>query len=404
VTGATGGAKADVTNSKGDITSTLSGAAAAVIDYAAGTNAAGSYGTVNLTASSLTGGLTSTITSNMASTTGASTINLGALSSSTVNSITLAGYVATTTVNGSSGKDTVINSAGGDTLGVTNANDTYAGNSGTDTLSYAGNTHDANSGTSGAGATTDGYAMNFTSNTITFDNTPVTSATNITTLAAGKVAQYDSTAVSSTSTTAGNIVAGGEMDTVSGFESVIGSGKNDYIALANTGMTVQGGAGDDKIVLNAGSDTVSFESTAAGNGADTITSFTVGSTNGDILDFDAFITGGVYNSLTAVAGTSTAAVALSNVSGKLATVSVADVTADGFTTEASFFAASKAFAAEGTTAYSMVFLVGETSGTDGVKAYYVTDGTGADDMAITLVGTLSGISLSGLVTGNLDVA
>lgn len=276
VTGAAAGAKADVTNTDGDITSTLSGAAAATIDFTAGTiNTTAKSGSVTLTASN-TGGITTTVTNNEMVGNGLSTITLSALNASTVNSVTLLGYSAVTNVTGSIGADTVVNSAGGDALATdsTNSNDTYSLGSGTDTLSYATSTHGADSGTSAAGKITDGYAMNFTSSTITFDFTPVTGATNITTLAAGKVAQYDSTAVSSTSTTAGNIVAGGETDTVSGIEVIIGSAQNDYIAVANTGMTVAGGLGADKIVLNSGEDDVVMTS---GLTIDTISSFTTGS-------------------------------------------------------------------------------------------------------------------------------
>lgn len=98
--------------------------------------------------------------------------------------------------------------------------------------------------------------MNFSSSSITFNNFAVASATNSTALAAGKVAQYDSTAVSSVSTTAGNVVAGGETDSVSGIETVIGSGLNDYIVAASTGMTITGGAGADKMIGGAGADII----------------------------------------------------------------------------------------------------------------------------------------------------
>lgn len=256
----------------GDITATLAGAAAANVNYTvSGTN----DGSVNLNASGLTGGLISTITNDEdTALTGTSTISLGALSASTVNSLTLAGYTGATTVTGSIGADTIVNSAGGAALNITNSNDSYNGSTGTDTISYDGSTHDAASGTNGAGATTDGYAMNFTSSTITFHEG--STYTNTTTLAAGVVAQYDSTATASTSATAGAIVAGGETDNVSGFEKVIGSAKADYIAVANTGMTVTGGDSADTIVLNAGVDTIAYAAAADLAAIDTVSNFTVG--------------------------------------------------------------------------------------------------------------------------------
>jgi hypothetical protein len=122
VTGLTGGAKADVINTKGDITSTLAGAAAAAIDYAAGTiNTLASSGAVTLMASN-TGGLVTSITNNELVGVGASVVTLGALSASTVNTVTLLGYSATTTVTGSSGADSLVNSSGGNSLATDSTN------------------------------------------------------------------------------------------------------------------------------------------------------------------------------------------------------------------------------------------------------------------------------------------
>jgi len=276
-----------VTNSRGDITASLAGAAAANVNYTAGTaNTAARSGTVNLDASALTGGLTSTIDSNeMEETTAAGqTISLGAKNSSTVNTITLTGFTSGTTVTGSAGKDTVVNSAGGDALSsnATNSNDTYNLGGGTDTLSYAGNTHDALSGTSDAGATTDGYAFNASGSTYTFFSTAASTTTNKTTIAANTVAQYDSTATASTTATAGSIVAGGETDTFSSVEVFVGSGKADYfIANSSGGMTFTGGAGDDTYVLSSGTDTITIA--FGGEGEDTINSFTAGA-SGDVID------------------------------------------------------------------------------------------------------------------------
>lgn len=161
VTGLTGGAKADVTNSKGDIASTLSGAAAATINYSAGTaNTGASSGSVTLLASN-TGGLVTTVTNNELVGEGASAVTLSASSHATVNLVTLLGYSATTNVTGSIGADSIINSNGGNLLtsDSTNSNDTYALGNGVDTLSYAGNTHGTASGTASAGATTNAMAM-----------------------------------------------------------------------------------------------------------------------------------------------------------------------------------------------------------------------------------------------------
>lgn len=210
-------------------------------------------------------------------------ISLGAKTSATANTITLAGYTSSTTVNGSKGADTIINSDGGDVLASsgTNSSDTYIGNAGSDTISYDGNTHDALSGTSDAGATTDGYAFNTSGAAHTFFTGATT--TNKTTIAANTVAQYDSTATASTTATAGSIVAGGEADSVTGFETFIGGANADYfIANSAGGQTFDGGAGDDTYLLGTGVDTV--EVAFNGEGEDLITNFTAGA-GGDVFTF-----------------------------------------------------------------------------------------------------------------------
>ena len=102
--------------------SEATGAAAAAIDYTAGTiNTLASSGAVTLTASN-TGGLVTSITNNELVGVGASVVTLGALSASTVNTVTLLGYSATTTVTGSSGADSLVNSSGGNSLATHSTN------------------------------------------------------------------------------------------------------------------------------------------------------------------------------------------------------------------------------------------------------------------------------------------
>jgi hypothetical protein len=192
-------------------------------------------------------------------------------------------------------------------------------------------------------------------------------------------------------------------------ENAIGSDGADYIVASAAGSVIEGGDGSDFIKAGAGKDTIVFASTAAGNDADTISGFTFGAA-GDVLNMDAFLgTSAAFYDVTTtgtaiaddgVSATGTGAIALAGLNTKVVLVTAADITA-ATVTETALFGAGKAFAAEGTTAYKIVLLVGETSGTDGVKAYYVTDGTGADDMAITLVGTMDGVSLANVNAANL---
>ena len=83
-------------------------------------------------------------------------------------------------------------------------------------------------------------------------------------------------------------------DTVTG-----GNGVDTFNTGAGADVIVDG-AGADRIVAGGGADTINlvndsasdrivFEATASANGADIITGFTAGSTNGDILDVSAFL-------------------------------------------------------------------------------------------------------------------
>lgn len=89
---------------------------------------------------------------------------------------------------------------------------------------------------------------------------------------------------------AGNDTLNGD----AGNDVVNGGAGNDTIATGGGADTITGGAGNDTITLTAGagnSETVVFESTAAGNGTDTLNIFTAGAVNagGDVLDFTAFL-------------------------------------------------------------------------------------------------------------------
>jgi Ca2+-binding RTX toxin-like protein len=177
--------------------------------------------------------------------------------------------------------------------------------------------------------------------------------------------------------------------------TIDGGAGNDTIIGTDAANLIIGGIGNDTLTGGAGTDTFRFA--ASSNGADVITDFTVGS-GGDVLDLSALV-GGAH-SMTPVSATSTGAISLGTLDEKAVLVSVADVSVA--ITEADLFGAGKAFAAEGTTAREMVLVVGEASGTDGVKIYQVVDGTGADDLTITLIGTLNGISFDGVVSSNFS--
>ena len=103
-----------------------------------------------------------------------------------------------------------------------------------------------------------------------------------------------------------------------------------------------------------------------------------------------------------VAADATGAIPLADIANKVVLVTTTDI-ATQTVDEDTLFGASKAFAAEGEppTPINSVLLVGEKSGNNGVQVYYVTDGNSAEDLSVTLVGTLSGVSLANVHANNL---
>ena len=191
-----------------------------------------------------------------------------------------------------------------------------------------------------------------------------------------------------------NIDGGTGNDTITG-------GLGDDTIIGGTGVdTIIGGAGNDDLTGGTGADIFTFTATA--NGLDTIRDFTVGG-EVDVLDLDAIITGGVYDNGTAVVDGSTDAIALTDVNNKFVYFQVTDV-GTATINETELFAGGE-FAGEGTAAgIEFILAVGEASGTDGVKLYQVTDGADTDDMVITQISLIEGISLANILTANLDVA
>lgn len=207
--------------------------------------------------------MTSTITNAGTAAAGeVSSITLGNAGSGKTNAVTLNGTVDTYNVTGGTGNDTVAFGAA-DTI----KNGTFSLGAGTaDTVDFSA------LAIANTGANAEGLAMNFSSSTVTFGE----GYANVTTLASGKVAAYDSTYFAG-STTAANkaIIADGQNFTLSGVEVVVGSAEADYIALSNTGMTVTGGAGNDKIVAGAGTDIIDMTGAIAGLGSDSVSSFAI---------------------------------------------------------------------------------------------------------------------------------
>jgi hypothetical protein len=180
--------------------------------------------------------------------------------------------------------------------------------------------------------------------------------------------------------------------------TINGGNGSDTITGTDFGDVIVGGTGSDNLTGGTGADIFVFDAT--GNGLDTITDFTTA--QNDILDLDAIISGGAYNSGTPVVDTTGDAIALASLNNLFVYYSVADISSATID-EASLFGANQEFAAEGNADIQFVLAVGETAGTDGVQFYQVTDSAAGNDMSITQILTLDNASLADILVANLDV-
>ena len=308
-------------------------------------------------------------------------------------------------LNGGADADSLNGGEGSDTLTGGAGNDTLTGGLGTDTFTITTTAADTDTITDwGVGG--DGHADVLTGEAFAGQTLKVTIAHNSTTAFSAATVFASKGMVS---------VAGGDAP-----DTITGGGGNDTLSGGDGGDIINGGAGTDVIIggsgfdqLTGGSgvDTFVFAASAGDNGEDTITDFVLGAA-GDKLNFDAFLGADaafyeVSGSGTTISGdrveaNSTDAIALASIDKKVVLLTTADISTQ-VVDEAALFKAGGVFAAEGTPseAINAVLLVGETSGTDGVQVYYVTDGTGANDMKVTLVGILENVSLANVHAANL---
>ena len=372
---------------------------------------------------------------NITGTAGADTLSFGTSGGNTLN-----GGAGDDTITGGAGNDTLTGGVGADTLDGGAGDDTFVyaaladfvaggavvdlvtGGDGTDkiqvnaaiilvtsddlarvgtveqlvaqTQSAAARTHNIAQDTDaklGSIRTIDLSGDGHASSTGTINLTGITSAiaTTLTGVAKGK-----------------NAITGG-----AGNDTITGGSTTDTLIGGDGADVITGGAGNDILSGGAGADTFVFADKAANNGADTITDFTFGA-GGDKLNFDAFLTtaAAFYDKVTpsittlsdAVAATSTSATPLFSIKNQVVLLTTANISTQAVD-EATLFGTNRAFAAEGSPidAMNFVLLVGETTGTNGVGVYYVIDGTEANDLTITLVGTLSNVSLQYVHANNL---
>jgi Ca2+-binding RTX toxin-like protein len=194
-----------------------------------------------------------------------------------------------------------------------------------------------------------------------------------------------------TGTSSGDTLSGGSLA-----DTITGGGDADVIT---------GGGGGDSLVGGTGADTFMFASTAALNGSDTLSDFTVNSEE-DVLDFSAFlVTGSVEQnggSTTAITEFTTSSSSAVNINGKVA---VFDSTSTPLTSSslAAEFASGAAFAAV-STGHKSVVIENPNSGT-APRVWFVHDINGDGDIAdtgeVAVVGTLQTGS-EVFITSNID--
>ena len=162
--------------------------------------------------------------------------------------------------------------------------------------------------------------------------------------------------------------------------SVLTYDGNDKITTANTeDFAITAGKGNDTIVLGStGKETVTYEATAANNGADTITGFEFGATK-DVLQFKNFVGAAEAESLNQTIAGSVNASAL-NV---LTLTDIQDLTA------ANFGATASATVIRTAASQKLVVIADKAADLDAIQdVYYVT--TDASNVAtVTLVGTIN---------------
>jgi VCBS repeat-containing protein len=179
-----------------------------------------------------------------------------------------------------------------------------------------------------------------------------------------------------------------------GSDYVIGSSHNDTINAKDGADIIRGGAGNDTINLSETSpaiDRVIFE--ASTNGEDTISNFTAGIT-GDILDFSNFTLNGTgfataNSSLQVVAGANKVIVVTDNASNNWSDVDTV---------------VNAAISGGDNIVNNEKAIIAISNGTDTNIYKYIDDATaGVTAPELTLVGTLTAVTTTNLVSHNFDL-
>jgi len=296
----------------------------AAVTFALGTVTATSLKTLNITGSNnhtmTLSGNTALATINASAATGTLNITDG---NSAVNETITGPAASAMTVTGGSGNDSITGGAAADSMVGGAGNDTILGNAGNDTI-IGGLGVDSLVGGDGTDTisaaytlSTDGGSTLATGVVINLGSTAITAATiaGFKTTGAGTVVlgvNSDLSTVASGTmvnlgTSANVATTSARVDTLSGFENIIGSTGTDYLVGSSSANTITGGTGADVVLLGAGADTYVFvqadsiaqtgttdadaafaagETVTFANGVDVIRSGFTAGTGGDVLDLD----------------------------------------------------------------------------------------------------------------------
>ena len=328
------------------------------------------------------------------------------LSAGGANAVVLTAYTGTATITGGGGVDTV--TAGANVITMANAA------AGADVL-VVGSGDLTSADTFGGGAGTDVIRLDEAATLVDADFTNVTatetleSSTNnvAMTVTLGAQAQ-EATLTDINGGTAVDTIDGSAMTTAldvdsgAGNDVVTGGSANDNLNGEAGDDTLRGGDGDDTIVGGAGNDTIVFEATAALNGSDTLSTFTLAN---DKLDFSNFLPGGsTYNNTTSVSSAGTDDIIMDN---KVVMLEVTTAANANTAAEVAAFIEGIGDALELSSGAKGIIIEGDDDGTDrALRIWFVDDSVGdnvgtieADD--VTLVGTTSNnLDLAGLANGN----
>ena len=183
---------------------------------------------------------------------------------------------------------------------------------------------------------------------------------------------------------------------------VVGSAGADTLILGGGADIITAGAGNDSLTGGAGADTFVFAATAAANGSDIITDFTVG-VGGDVLNFSAFaIDGnGTATAPAAIAVVLAANPGATDIAGTIARL--VDIGGgEDITTAAGLQTALAAgeYANINMAASSKAIIItSATNGADNDFVFYATSDAGGV-ITVSLVATLNNVDIDNYVTAN----